>query len=106
MHRTWGSRSASAIAVPRNGCGMSFATFTPTPTASHCSASPASALAQHPGQLPILEQHVVGPLEARDRCAQQVVHDVREHETGADRHNAERRGAWAQQHGDPCSTGR
>src|SRR2546428_3444249 len=43
-----------------------------------------AALAQNPGELTVIDQHIVGPLEPRDRAAEQRIHGVRDRETSAD----------------------
>ena len=48
-----------------------------------------ATFAQHAGQLAVVEEHVVGPLQPRARAAQQLVHRVGHHEAGADRQRAD-----------------
>src|SRR5205823_2618457 len=43
-----------------------------------------AALAQHPGDLTVVDQHIVGPFQARDRAAEQRIHGIRDREPGAD----------------------
>src|SRR6266571_8200821 len=43
-----------------------------------------ATLAQNPGDLTVIEQHIVGPLEPRDRAAEQRIHGVRDRETRPD----------------------
>ena len=63
-------------------------------------AVPAS-FAQDAGELAVREQHVVRPLEPDLDATEQGVHDVRDGEPHAHRHDSQLAARWPQQHAEP-----
>src|SRR5437867_1219852 len=60
-----------------------------------------TALAQNAGDLAVVEQHVVGPLEPRPRRAEQSVNGVGDGQAGPDRHRSHHRMRGPEQHAEP-----
>src|SRR5206468_3639308 len=60
-----------------------------------------TALAQNAGDLAVVEQHVVGPLEPRPRRAEQRVNGVSDGQAGPDRHRSHHRMRGPEQQAEP-----
>src|SRR5438445_449395 len=60
-----------------------------------------TALAQNAGDLAVVEQHVVGPLEPRPRRAEQSVNGVGDGQAGPDRHRSHHRMRGPEQPAEP-----
>src|SRR5213596_2553561 len=58
-------------------------------------------LAQNPGELAVVEQHIVGPFETRDRTAEQGIDRVGDRQAGADPYGPQHGVLRAEQHAEP-----
>src|SRR5258706_478814 len=65
-----------------------------------------AALAQDPGELAVVHEDIVGPLELRPRRSQELIHHIGDDEPDAERQGAEHWHRGTQQHREPHASQR